>query len=153
MKSSTIIIRPATEADQPIITSLIRGARLNPRNLQWQRFLIAEDNGRIVGLRQVKIHTGGTREVASGFVVPEYRHREISARLMREILARERGPLYLMCDERWVPYYEQFGFRRVAPDGLPPDFGKEFRIGRIITTLLSLFTPHKVRIIPMKREG
>ena len=65
-------IRPATEADQPIISSLIRGARLNPRNLHWQRFLIAEDNGSIVGLRQVKVHNGGTREVASGLSPPFY---------------------------------------------------------------------------------
>lgn len=153
LKGSSIIIRLATADDQPIITSLIHGAGLNPRNLQWPRFLVAEDNGRIVGLRQVKIHKGGTREVASGLVVPEYRHRQISARLMHEILARERGPLYLMCDEKWANYYEQFGFRRVAPDGLPPDFGKQYRIGRIVTTLLSFFTPHKVRIIPMKHEG
>lgn len=152
-KSSSIIIRQATEADQPLIISLIRGAHLNPRNLQWRRFLVAEDNGKIVGLRQVKVHKGGTREVASGLVIPGYRRRQISARLMHEILARERGPLYLLVDEKWAHYYEQFGFQRAAPNGLPPDFAREYRLAKVITTILSLFAPHKVRIIPMKRDG
>jgi len=85
---------------------------------------VAEDNGRVVGVRQVRVHKGGTREVASGLVIPEYRRRQISARLMHEILARERGPLYLMVDEKWAHYYEQFGFQRAAPNRLPSDFAR-----------------------------
>ena len=104
----SILVRPAVEVDQPTITSLIRGARINPRNLDWSRFLIAEDDGKIVGMRQVKTHRNGTREVASRLVIPEYRNQGISARLMHEILGRENGPLYLMCNEKWVRYYEQF---------------------------------------------
>jgi N-acetylglutamate synthase-like GNAT family acetyltransferase len=148
-----VVVRSATEADQPVIAALIRGARLNPRNLHWTRFLVAEDAGRIVGVRQVRVHSAGTREVASGFVIPEYRRRGISARLMREILARERGPLYLMADEKWVPYYEPFDFRQVSPAALPRDFAGEYRMGRIVTTILTVFAAHRVRIVPMRREA
>ena len=149
----TITIRPAVEADQPKITALIRDARLNPRNLHWSRFLVAEEAGRIVGIRQIKIHQGGTREVASGLVIPEYRKQGISARLMRELLAREREPLYLMCDEQWAKYYARFGFHRVALEDVPADFGREYRIGKVITTLISIFGSHKIRIVPLKREA
>jgi N-acetylglutamate synthase-like GNAT family acetyltransferase len=148
----SIIIRPAVESDQRTITSLIRGAHLNPRNLDWSHFLVAEDNGKMVGIRQVKIHKNGTREVASGFVIPEYRHQGISARLMHEILGRENAPLYLMCNEKWVQYYEQFGFKRVARSELPSDFGREYRIAKIITGTISLFTADKLHIVPMKLD-
>jgi GNAT superfamily N-acetyltransferase len=97
-------------------------------------------------LRQVKPHRQGTREVASGLVLPEYRRQGIRARLMQEILAREKRPLYLMGDRQWAAYYEQFGFEGVAPKELPADFGREYR-------LLSLFARRKLRIIPMRRNA
>ncbi|MCI0399425.1 MAG: GNAT family N-acetyltransferase [Chloroflexi bacterium] len=149
----SITIRPAVEADQPTIVALVRQARINPRNLHWSRFLVVEDSGKIVGMRQVKVHKGGTREVASGFVRPEYRRQGLSAQLMNEILARESGPLYLLCDKKWSPYYEQFGFRHVAIADLPADFRREYRIARTITGLMSLFSSRKVHVISMKREG
>lgn len=147
-----IHIRSAREEEQETIVSFIRQAKINPRNLHWQNFLVAEENGSVVGVRQVKVHAGGTREVASGFVLPGYRRQGISAQLMKEILRREQSTLYLMCRDRRAPYYEPFGFRRVEPGELPSDFRKEYRIGRIVTTLLSLFSQERVRIVPMRRE-
>ena len=82
----TITIRPARQEDQQTIVSYIQQAKLNPRNLHWERFLVAEENGQIIGIRQVKVHAGGTREVGSGFVLPEYRRQGISARLMNEMM-------------------------------------------------------------------
>ena len=147
-----INIRSAKPEDQQTIVSLIHQAKLNPRNLHWEHFLVAEENGKIVGVRQVKVHAQGTREVASGFVLPEYRNQGISALLMNELLVREHGPLYSMIDQKWLRYYEQFGFRQVAADQLPSDFHKEYRIGRIITSLISVFRKDKLQIIPLKRE-
>lgn len=147
-----INIRPAQQEDQQTIVSLIHQAKLNPRNLHWEHFLVAEENGKILGVRQVKVHAQGTREVASGFVLPEYRNQGISALLMNELLAREHGPLYSMIDQKWLNYYEQFGFQQVRTDQLPSDFHKEYRIARIITSLISLLRKDKLHIIPLKRE-
>ena len=147
----TITIRPARAQEQERIVSLIHEARISPRNLHWENFLVAEQEGVIIGIRQVRIHAQGTREVGSGYVLPEYRHRGISARLMNEILGHQKGVLYLMCRDKWVPYYEQFGFRRVRAGDLPSDFRKEYRIGRIMTSFISIFMKDKVRIVPMKR--
>jgi amino-acid N-acetyltransferase len=147
----TLTIRPARPEDQETIVSYIRQAKINPRNLHWENFLVAEENGRLIGMRQVKVHAQGTREVGSGFVLPEYRRQGISARLMNEILSREQDTLYLMCRDKRAPYYEQFGFRQVAVDQLPVDFHKEYRIGRFVTSLMSIFSKEKIRIIPMKR--
>ena len=147
----TITIRPAKAEDQETIVSYIRQAKINPRNLHWEHFLVAEDDGEPIGIRQVKIHKQGTREVASGFVLPDYRRQGISAELMNAILKREQGPLYLMCRDKRAAYYEQFGFRRVPFGQLPADFRREYWIGRIVTTLMSIFSNEPVRIIPMKR--
>lgn len=148
----TFQIRPARQEDHEIIVSFIRQAKLNPRSLHWERFLVAELDGKIIGIRQIKVHAQGTREIASGFVLPEYRRQGISARLMKELLAREPGPLYTMVSEKRTSYYEQFGFQQVAAAQLPHDFRKEYRIGRIVTTLLSMFRKNRIRIVPMKRE-
>jgi N-acetylglutamate synthase-like GNAT family acetyltransferase len=149
----TITIRPAREDDQTTIEALIRAARLNPRSLDWQRFLVAEQDGRVVGIRQVKEHSGGTREVGSGYVLAEARRQGISKALMEAVLARESGTLYTLVDAKWVPYYEQFGFVRVDPASLPADFHREYNIGRTVTTLMTLFAKEKVRIVPMVREA
>ena len=149
----SITIRPARKEEQEMIVSLVHQARISPRNLHWQNFLVAEENGKVVGIRQVKIHTEGTREVGSGYVLPEYRRQGISARLMNEILSRENGTLYLMCRDKWMPYYEQFGFRSVDIHELPADFRKEYRIGRFITSMMSLFMREKIRIVPMIRSA
>lgn len=147
-----ILIRPARQEDHETIVSFIRQAKLNPRNLNWRNFLVAEENGQIVGVRQIRVYEQGTREVASGFVLPEYRRQGISAQLMKALLARETGPLYTMVNEKRAPYYEQFGFRSVDVSQLPPDFRREYRIGRVVTTLLSLFRKERIRIISLKRE-
>ena len=145
-----VTIRPATADDQATITALIRSARLNPRNLEWVNFLVAETQGQIIGIRQVKTHAAGTREVASGYVLPAFRRYGVSRRLMEEILHREAGVLYLMCDRQWAAYYQQFGFQAVVAGALPTDFRREYRIGRLITTLMTLF---RLKIIPMMRPA
>ncbi|MGH3144740.1 MAG: GNAT family N-acetyltransferase [Rubrobacter sp.] len=98
----------------------------------------------------MKTHRAGTREVASGVVLPGYRRRGISTRSMNAVLARERGPLYLMCDEKWAPYYERLGFHRVTVLSLPADFRREYRIGRTVTSILGILSRRELRIIPMK---
>jgi N-acetylglutamate synthase-like GNAT family acetyltransferase len=69
----TPVIRRARAADQADITTLVREARLNPRGLHWSRFLVADDDGRIVGVAQLRLHSDGARELASLVVKPEYR--------------------------------------------------------------------------------
>lgn len=147
-----IFIRPAREEDQETIVSFIKEAKLNPRNLHWQHFRVAEKDGKIVGVRQVKVYSQGTREIASGFVLPEYRRQGISAHLMNALIARETGPLYTMVNQKRASYYEQFGFRRVDVSQLPSDFRREYRLGRIVTTLFSMFSKERIRIIPLKRD-
>jgi N-acetylglutamate synthase-like GNAT family acetyltransferase len=146
-------IRPAVDADAATIKAMVRAERVNPRNLHWPRFLVAEVGGRIVGVQQIRIHKGGTREVASRVVLPKFRRRGIGTDLLRAALVREHSTLYLQCNENWTPYYERFGFRRVEPAELPADLRREHRIARVFVALRSLFVRRKLSVVPMKRDA
>jgi N-acetylglutamate synthase-like GNAT family acetyltransferase len=128
-----VVIREATEADQAAIRAIIREAQLNPMDLDWPRFLVAEDGGQIVGIGQVKPHGDGSRELASIAVVPGRQRGGIGRQIIRALLAREAGPLYLVCMDDHETYYQQFGFRRVEVAALPRTFRRLYRLGRLVT--------------------
>jgi predicted N-acetyltransferase YhbS len=147
-----MIIRPATAAEQATITAIVRAARINPSDLDWRRFLVAEQGGRIVGVVQVRPHDDGSRELASLAVVPEQQGQGVGAALVGALLERERGPLDLMCMDQMAGYYARFGFRRLASQELLPYFRRITRIVRVID-LIARLGGRRVQIAVMRREG
>jgi N-acetylglutamate synthase-like GNAT family acetyltransferase len=147
----SISIRPATVADQGDISGLIREARLNRRDLDWQRFVVADEDGTLIGCGQVRVHARGTRELASLAVKPNRQGSGIGDRLVGAILAREPGVVYLMTRRETEGYFERFGFRRIAAAQAPSDFRRQFRIGQVITTVVSPLARRWIRIVPMRR--
>jgi putative acetyltransferase len=147
----TYRIRAATAADQPAITAIIRQAGINPIALDWQRFLVAEADGQIIGTVQVKPHGDGTRELASLAVIPARQGRGIGTALMEAALARETGPLYLTCRSDLEGYYARFGFRPLARGELTPYFR---RLSTVVYLLLAIARPFvgEERLSVMLRE-
>ncbi len=139
-------IRPARQADQPTIRRIIRQAGINPFGIDWPRFVVAEENGQIVGVGQIKPHGDGSRELASLAVIPERQGAGIGTAVVRALLAGENGPLYLMCARRMEAYYQHFGFRRIPPAEMPPYFRRMHRIA-------NLGTWRQPRLIVMRRPG
>jgi amino-acid N-acetyltransferase len=150
MMLAQITTRPAVAGDQAEIRAMVRAEALNPRNLDWSRFLVAEAGDCIVGAQQVRVHRGGTREVASRVVLPQFRGRGVGTDLLRVSLTKQHGPLYVQCSERWIPYYERFGFRRVKPSEVPPDLRREHRIARVVVAVRSLYLRRRLSVVPMK---
>ncbi len=148
-----IAVRSATADDQPGITQLIRDAHLNPRDLDWRRFVVADAGGRLVGCAQVRVHRLGTREVASVAVSAKHQGSGIGRRLVEAILAHERDTIYLMTERHTEGYFERFGFKRMPAAAAPPDFRRQYRIGVIATTVLSLVARRRLRIVPMRRAA
>jgi N-acetylglutamate synthase-like GNAT family acetyltransferase len=145
----TIKIRPATAADAQKIRSLISQVRINPMNLDWERFLIADDEGEFVGCIQVKPHKEpGVRELASVAVAPGRQGQGIGTLLMRAMLEREPGLLYLTCLRHNVSYYQQFGFRELELKEAPRSFHLQMRASRLFLKM-GIFEGGAV----MKREG
>lgn len=149
--ASPIGLREAVAEDQPAIISLVRAARLNPRDLDWRRFIVADDGGRVVGCAQVRVHDRGTRELASVVVAPSHRAAGVGSRLVETILAREPGPIYLFTESSTVGYFERFGFRRLAGPDVPRDLRGARRLVILLGPLLSLAARRRVRIEVMGR--
>lgn len=108
-----ISIRPARVEDTRAIKRMVRGAGLDPTLLRWENFLVAEKDGNVVGIGQVKPYRGA-RELGSLVVLKAYRRQGIGAAIIRVLIEREPGALFLLCRDRLESYYARFGFRRVG---------------------------------------
>ena len=93
---SDFYIRPARAADAATIRSMIRAERLDPLNVHWENFLIAETGGRIIGIGQIKPYPGA-RELGSLAVAADQRQTGVGGAIINALIARENGPLYLFC--------------------------------------------------------
>jgi len=146
-------VRRATESDQAEITASVRGARLNPRNLHWERFVVAERDGRLVGVAQVRQYADGVRELASLAVHPPVRGLGVGTALVDALLAGDDEPTYAIVDRRYAPHYARWGFGPVSPRALPRSVARVYRIGRIVTAVGSTLRPERIRLIPLHRPG
>lgn len=144
-----VTLRPATAADQSAIKAMVRDAGLNPLALHWQRFLMAEDGGSLVGIGQVRIHAAGVHELASLVVAPDHRRRGIGDRLVVALMNREQGPVYLLCQHNMAGYYRRFGFVLVAGADLPPSLRRWHRLGNLMASLASRLGHESFHIIAM----
>lgn len=146
----SIHIRPATAADQPTIRAVIRQASINPLNLHWPRFLIAERQGQVVGVGQIKPHRDGSRELASIAVVPSEQGRGVGTALVQALLARERGVIYLFCVAERVSFYTRLGFQVVARQQLPSELARTHWVGNLLGGIPRLFGRPRVQVLAMK---
>ncbi|HKW60779.1 MAG TPA: GNAT family N-acetyltransferase [Candidatus Dormibacteraeota bacterium] len=116
-------MRAANATDQATIRRMIREADINPMNLEWPNFLVAEDAGAVVGIGQVKTHRDGSRELASIAVVPSRQGQGIGSLIVNSLLERHGdGVLHLTCELRNQGYYERFGFGRISRKEFPRYF-------------------------------
>ncbi|MCA9907561.1 MAG: GNAT family N-acetyltransferase, partial [Anaerolineae bacterium] len=106
---SAYTIRRAVESDQPVICRLVRSECLNPRDVHWQNFLVVENGSRIIGIGQIRLH-GAVKELGSLVVLPEYRGQGVASALIAALEAQAGYPLYLMCANDKVAYYQRFGY-------------------------------------------
>lgn len=139
-------LRPAIQADQKIITRLIRDENLNPMSLDWRHFIVAEDNGAIVGIGQIKPHGDGSRELASIAVIRERRRQGIASEIIRALLDKENGDLYLTCRAQLESFYNRFGFRKIGREEMTPYFRRLHRIGNFFAWLAG------TEMLVMKRD-
>ncbi len=144
-----VTIHTASADDQYAITAIVHAARINPRDLDWQRFLLAQWGQDIIGVGQVKPHPDGSRELASLAVVPEWQGNGVGGMLIRALLSRETGPLHLMCLADRERYYERFGFKRLYQRGMMPPY---FRRVAAIAPVIRLLSLNRLRPIVMGRE-
>ncbi|MBL8160646.1 MAG: GNAT family N-acetyltransferase [Anaerolineae bacterium] len=109
---SDVTIRPARESDQEMIKQMVRDEQLDPTNLNWPQFVVAEHDGQIVGIGQVRPYPK-CRELGSIVVKAEYRKKGVGALIINTLLANETGVVYLESEAHNERYYARFGFERI----------------------------------------
>ena len=130
-------IRPARQQDQPAIKQLIRDAGINPLSIHWSRFLIAEDESRtLIGCGQVKPRGDGSRELASIAVARPWRRRGVAGAVIKALQHEQETPLWLTCMDYLVPFYQQFGFKKVETRQEMPTYFR--RASRFFNLYLAL---------------
>jgi N-acetylglutamate synthase-like GNAT family acetyltransferase len=116
-------------------------------NVHWPNFLVADDDGKIVGVGQVKSHGDGSRELASIAVLPPRQREGIGIAVIDALLAREPGVvLHLSCPRALERYYARFGFRRIELAAYPPYFRRTTALVNLISRLFG------IHLIVMRRE-
>jgi len=113
MQAHEVTIRPARPDDDAIIKQMVWQARLDPTSLKWQNFLVAEHNGEIAGIGQVKPHAD-CRELGSLVTKGSYRGQGIASQIIDALQQNARFPLYLMCAAQMEAFYQGFGYQRIS---------------------------------------
>ncbi len=139
----SIFIRAATANDQATIRAMVRAAHLHPLHLDWPRFIVAEEQGQIVGIGQIKVLGDGTRELASLVTAPTHQGLGIGGAIVRTLQAASTGPLYLRCATHNVAFYQRFGFVELPADAMPPDLRRTYLLVQRIVRLVRLVKPEQ----------
>src|SRR5262245_33464833 len=109
------VIRPALEADLPLVLALLEGAALPTAGVveAWSGFLVAESGGDVVGV--VGLESCGDRYalLRSAAVADAWRRRGLGRALVERAIADARGrgieALYLLTTTAET-YFPSFGF-------------------------------------------
>lgn len=129
-------LRPAVESDAVKIRDLIHRVDINPMDLNWKHFSVAEtDDGSFIGCAQLKPHKDGSIELASLAVEDAFRGQGVARALIEQLLTQAPRPLYLMCRHELGVFYEPFGFRVIGAAEMPPYFRRMLRLIRVMVFL------------------
>lgn len=148
-----MFIRSATAGDRAAILALMRPRDYNRVNLQPECFLVAEEAGVIIGIGQIKRHRDGTPELASLVVAAERRGEGIGQTLVRALVARHQGPLYLFCLATLAGFYATLGFHPVERRQLPLTLALIHALGNTLGYLPRLLGGERMQVVAMKTRG
>ena len=130
------LLRPAVESDALKIRDLIHRVGINPMDLNWKHFIVAETrDGLFIGCAQLKTHKDKSIELASIAVEESFRGQGVARALIEHLLVQAPRPVYLMCRPALGSFYEQFGFRGHWPEDMPPYFRRILRFLRVLVFL------------------
>jgi N-acetylglutamate synthase-like GNAT family acetyltransferase len=148
-------IRQAVKEDHQAIRVLILQARINPLGLDWQRFLVAEDqDGELIGCGQVKQHRDSSRELASIAVKEQWRRRGVASQLILSLKAQHGPPLWLICRPDLRPFYKRHGFvEDTTLENLPSHYRGLFQLIRLFRWLRIQGQIIAVMVWPTKKDG
>ena len=143
----TMQTRPAIESDQSTIKALVSSEQLDPSSLHWSHFVIAESDGLVAGIGQIRPYPG-CRELGSLVVKKEFREQGVGAMIVNALLEKETEDVYLECESYRESYYARFGFVRIPWYQSPYTLNLKALLVGMVSRLV-----YKVQMIVMKRTA
>ncbi len=125
---------------------MVRAAHLDPTALHWSHFVVAERAGEVVGVGQVRPYPA-CRELGSLVVRDDLRGQGIGGLIVRALLEREAGEVWLECRADLAPYYARFGFEGIRWQTAPMPLRLKAGLGSV------LGRPFGVRLAVMVRRA
>lgn len=139
--------RPATVADVSFAQKTMLRQAMNPLFISQQTLLVAtmdskDEKQLVVGFGQIRPLTPDYAELASLYVLPEYRKQGIGTALVEELLKRHDAENHqqkatavcLLTLRPTIAFYAPHGFKVVQ--NIPEPLYFEFKVGSVISTLL-----------------
>jgi amino-acid N-acetyltransferase len=128
MRPSSYSLRPATAQDIWPIRWLVFTAGLDPTQIRWSQFWVAEAQGQIIACGQLRTFAAA-QELGSLVVARRYRHQGIGRLLAQQLIQQATQPLYLEClGQKLVKFYQSLGFVKTELSQLPPALKRKFAL-------------------------
>ena len=138
MNTSEYHLRAATADDRWNIRWLVLSEGLDPTQIRWSQFWVAEAHGRVVGCGQLR-QFDEAQELGSLVVARSYRHQGIGSALTRALLVSATHPVYLEClGQSLAQFYAQLGFEVTSLAQLPMALQRKFALTNRLARLLHL---------------
>ena len=140
-----VLYRPGQPGDEVLIASTMFKEKMNPLGIKHARFIVATDAaGTTLGFGQIRElgADGALWELASLYVLEDWRGRGVGSELARRLLAgheaagRALSALYLLTLEPTTPFYETFGFRSARSEEVPKEMALEVAAGTALSFVL-----------------
>jgi N-acetylglutamate synthase-like GNAT family acetyltransferase len=112
----------------------VRWAALDPFNLNWPNFVVAEVDGQIAGIGQIRPYPQ-CPELGSIVTLPDYQGRGIAAEIIETLLEGQTATVYLECATRMAAYYTRFGFQEIPWWQAPMPLNLKAGLGNVIGRL------------------
>ena len=130
-------IREATRSDQEKIVSMVRSENLNPLNIKWENFIVAESiENEIIAISQLKEHRDGSIELASLVVRSDLRRQGLARRMIEELTNDQESIIYIMCRSSLGDFYSKFGFVNLSREEMPKYFKRMFDLVKALKVFL-----------------
>lgn len=134
MPASGYSLRPATAKDIWPIRWLVLSAWLDPTQLRWTQFWVAEAEGNVIACGQLR-QFEGAQELGSLVVARRWRCQGIGHHLTQQLIKvaltapGDSLPLYVEClGQSLKRFYEKLGFAPVKVTDMPTAVQRKFSL-------------------------
>ncbi|ARV62821.1 GNAT family N-acetyltransferase [Nostocales cyanobacterium HT-58-2] len=131
-------LRCATSADMWSIRLLVLGAKLDPTQIKWQQFWVAECDGQLIACGQLR-NFSGAQELGSLVVLPAWRGRGLGTVLTQHLINQATQPLYLEClGQQLAQFYSRLSFVPISFEELPSSMKRKFGLSELGKRLIGV---------------